>query len=451
MEEPADRMAWRTGSIFARGRGVTPNIVRVVPAPEHEWQRFWEECSTSTYFHSPEWARLWAEYARGRVRPAAKLVEFSDGARALLPWCFESKAGGLLSRYVGSIHGTYGGWLAREPLADKHAVRLIQWLTREQGRSVVWRMNPYDEGAFRAGVIEGLQCRSDVTHAIRLPRTPDELLKGFKASYRTQIRKALRSGEFTLSVASTLDDWREYFGVYQDSLQRWGDAPETGYGWRLFELWARLASPNVKLWVARHQGKIVSGDLCLYSNRHVAYWHGATLRSHLKTSVAKLLKFEAMQDAVRRGFEWYDFNPSAGLSGVKFFKEGFNASTLPAPLVYVDSPLKQLVRSVATSLSLRHAQLALLPLGELLECHNCASPEASRRQGSTNDRGRRTSERELSTNARERSPNDGERSAPSGERSAHDDRACAAEPDAESGLNPSGLDVLPVGSRRAPA
>jgi GNAT acetyltransferase-like protein len=433
---------------------VTPNIVRVVPAADHEWQRFWEECSTSTYFHSPEWARLWAEYGRGRVRPAAKLVEFSDGARALLPWCFESKAKGLLSRYVGSIHGTYGGWLSCEPLHDEHAVRLIRWLTREQGKSVVWRMNPYDEGAFRAGVLEGLQCRSDVTHAIRLPRTPEELLKGFKASYRTQIRKASRSGEFTLSVASTLDEWREYFTVYQDSLQRWGDAPETGYGWRLFELWARLASPHVKLWVARHQGKIVSGDLCVYSNRHVAYWHGATLRTHLKTSVAKLLKFEVMQDAVRRGFEWYDFNPSAGLSGVKFFKEGFNASTLPAPLVYVDSPLKQLVRSVATSLALRHAQLALRPLGEFLECHNCASPVATwnGREGSANGRERSTNERALRTNDRERRSDESERSAPSGERSANDNQpVAAAESDAESGLNPSGLDVLPVGSRRAPA
>jgi hypothetical protein len=430
---------------------VTPNIVRVVPAPDHEWQRFWEECSTSTYFHSPEWARLWAEYGRGRVRPAAKLVQFSDGAQALLPWCFESKARGLLSRYVGSIHGTYGGWLSREPLHEKHAVRLVQWLTREQGKSVVWRMNPYDEGAFRAGVLEGLQCRSDVTHAIRLPRTSDELLKGFKASYRTQIRKALRSGEFSLSVASTLDDWREYFTVYQDSLQRWGEAPETGYGWRLFELWARLASPHVKLWVARHQGKIVSGDLCLYSKRHVAYWHGATLRSHLKTSVAKLLKFEVMQDAVRRGFDWYDFNPSAGLSGVKFFKEGFNASTLPAPLVYVDSPLKQLVRSVATTLSLRHAQLALRPLGELLECHNCASPVAtwSRREAAASDRERSTNERAPITNDSAR-PDESERSAPSGERSATQPVG-AAESDAESGLNPSGLDVLPVGSRRAPA
>jgi hypothetical protein len=244
-------------------------------------------------------------------------------------------------------------------------------------------------------------------------------LKGFKASYRAQIRKALRSGEFTLSVATTLAEWREYFAVYQDSLRRWGDTPDTGYGWRLFELWARLGSPHVKLWVARHQGKIVSGDLCLYSHRHVAYWHGATLREHLKSSVSKLLKFEAMQDAVRRGFEWYDFNPSAGLSGVTFFKEGFNALTLPAPLVYVDSALKQLVRSIAASLALPHAQLSLHPLEQLLERHRCGSLAAT---------------------------------LGGSEACANDNHAFSADASAaESGLNPSALDALPVGSKRAPA
>ena len=367
-------MTWQAGSIIARARSVTPSIVRIAPAHEQEWQRFWEECSTATYFHSPEWARVWAAYARGSIRPAAKLIQFSDGAEAIVPWCFEIKARGLLSRYVGSTQGTYGGWLSCEPLHVTHAVRLIQWMTREQRSSLVWRMNPYDETAFRAGVLEGLRCRSDVTHAIRLPTAPDQLLKGFKATYRTQIRKVLRSGEFQVSLATRVDEWREYFAVYRDSLERWGDAPETGYGWRLFELWARLRSPNVKLWVARHAGKIVSGDLCVYSRRHVAYWHGATLRSHLKTSVAKLLKFEVMQDAVRRGLDWYDFNPSAGLSGVTFFKEGFNPSALPAPLVYVDSPLKQVARNVAVSLELRHARLALQPLRDVLEGHPCAPP-----------------------------------------------------------------------------
>ncbi len=345
---------------------MTVTITRVTEATDRQWQDFWQECPTATYFHSPEWAKIWAFYSRGRIRPAAKLVSFSDGAQAVLPLCFEIKAAGLLSRYASSTQGTYGGWLARQPLSMSHAVRLVDWLTKDQKKSLVWRLNPYDDLAFRAGVMKNLKCKGDETHALRLTGTPEDMLKGFKPSYRSQIKKAISGQSFAVEPATSLGEWQEYYAVYQDSIARWGDEPEAGYDWRLFEFLFRLGSPNIKLWLARHEGKVVSGDLCLYSKKHVAYWHGATLKSHLKTSVSKLLKYEVVKASLLAGYEWYDFNPSAGLPGVKFFKEGFNPVSLPAPIVYVDTPLKRLARSCATRIRLQYAQLKLQPLDEVL-------------------------------------------------------------------------------------
>jgi hypothetical protein len=345
---------------------VTLRIVQVSPARQHEWRELWQACDTSTYFHSPEWARIWAFYSRGRIRPKPQIISFSDGVEALLPLCFEVKAGGLLSRYVSSTQGTYGGWLTPKPVSMAHALCLVDWLTQGQGRSLVWRLNPYDELAFQAGVSRGLRCKNDETHALRLTADVDQMLKGFKPSYRSQIKKAVSSGQFSVAPATTLDDWRAYFEVYRDSLQRWGEQPETGYDWRLFEIFFQLKSPDVKLWLARHDGQVVSGDLCLYAKKHVAYWHGATLKDYLRTSVAKLLKFEIIKDCAERGYDWFDFNPSAGLPGVKFFKEGFNAKPLPAPIVYVDTRLKQIVRTCAASAQLQYAQLSLQPLGDVL-------------------------------------------------------------------------------------
>jgi hypothetical protein len=87
--------------------------------------------------------------------------------------------------------------------------------------------------------------------------------------------------------------------------------------------------------------------------------------------VAKLLMYEIIQDSCRRGYRWFDFNPSATLPGVKFFKEGFGAQPLPAPVVYVDTRLKQLARSCAARLRIEGAQPQLAPLptsgGALLE------------------------------------------------------------------------------------
>jgi hypothetical protein len=341
---------------------VKVGIQRITNASHSEWKQYWERCESATYFQSPEWAELWSNYSGGLLRPTPKLVRFSDGASALIPLSFETKLGGLLSRYVSSAQGTYGGWLSTASLSKQHALALVSWLTRQRRISLVWRLNPYDRLCFEAGVSLGIRCKSDETHAIRLSKNTDQLLSGFKSAYRSQIRKAALSEHFSIEAASSIQDWKEYFGIYQDSLERWGDAPNRGYAWPLFESMFLARSPNVVLWLARHNRQIVSGNLCVYSKTHAVYWHGSTLAPFLREGVSKLLMFEVIKDAHRRGCRWFDFNPSAGLSGVKFFKEGFNAEVLPAPLVYVDSRFKGLVRTVATTARLAHARLALEPL-----------------------------------------------------------------------------------------
>jgi Acetyltransferase (GNAT) domain len=338
------------------------DIARVTDATDSEWSELWKQSDSGTYFHSAEWARLWSEYSGGQLRPAPKLVHFSDGTRALVPLSFESKMGGLLNRHVSSAQGTYGGWLSASPLSTEHAVLLVAWLTRRRRTSLVWRLNPYDRPSFEAGVSLGIHCKADETHAIRLSKGADKILQGFKSAYRSQIRKAASSKRFSIEPATTLAEWKAYFDVYQDSLQRWGDGPNDGYGWQLFQSMFNSKSPHITLWLARHDNQVVSGNLCVYSKTHAAYWHGSTLASHLQEGASKLLMFEIIKDAQSRGFRWFDFNPSAGLSGVKFFKQGFNAEVLPAPIVYVDSAIKSLARVCAASVRLSYAKLSLEPL-----------------------------------------------------------------------------------------
>ena len=46
-----------------------------------------------------------------------------------------------------------------------------------------------------------------------------------------------------------------------------------------------------------------------------------------------LLLYEVIKKACEKGYSWFDFNPSAGLKGVKAFKEGFGAEALKCPIV----------------------------------------------------------------------------------------------------------------------
>jgi CelD/BcsL family acetyltransferase involved in cellulose biosynthesis len=336
-------------------------IQRVCTATNSDWASFWRESETATYFHSPEWAEIWAQQSRGRVRPAPRLVLFSDGRQALLPLCFERRFGGLLSRYVSSPEATFGGWLSREPLTLGHAEQLFDWLLRAHGKSLVWRLNPYDDLCFEAGRRRGVECRNDETYALALGSDPQALVKNFKARCRTDIRKASAAG-FSIAQAETHQDWIDYHGVYRDSLRRWGNRQEEGYDRSLFDALFERRSPHIQLWLARQGNQVVSGNLCFYAKRHVVYWLGATLEEQLASGVAKLLMSEIIQDSCRRGYGWFDFNPSATLPGVKFFKEGFGARPLPAPVVYVDTRIKQLARACAARLRIEGARPELAPL-----------------------------------------------------------------------------------------
>ena len=327
-----------------------------------EWQRAWEACEHATYFQSPEWARVWESYSEGRVRPAAKRLSFSDGRVAILPLCFEKKLGGLLNRYVASPEATYGGWISTEPLSTSHAVLLTEWLLRSEGTNLVWRLNPYDPLALAAAQICHVSGQRDFTHSIRLDADPDTLFKGFKKGTREDIRKAQKGGHIEVHPATTVEEWRAYYRVYQDSLQRWGHGPDDGYRWDLFDTLRRQESPYVRLWVARYDGQIVSGELSFYARQQSISWHAATLKDYLRSGVGKYQSFEIMKDCCARGFQWLDFNPSAGLGGVKELKESFRAQALPAPLVYVDTNVKKLIRRGAMLFDVRDAKIDVAPL-----------------------------------------------------------------------------------------
>jgi hypothetical protein len=227
-------------------------------------------------------------------------------------------------------------------------------------------MNPYDELAFAAAKQRGVECKSDQTHALCLDVGPSALLDDFTNGYRSDIKKARKQRRISIEPATTLDEWRAYYRVYQDTLGRWGHEPDEGYPWKLFQSMAELESPHVTLWIGRYDGAIVSGELCLYAKQHVVSWHAATLKDYLRSDIAKVQIFHVIEDAYARGYRWFDFNPSAGLGGVQVFKESFNAKPLPAPLVYVDSPVKSWVRGLASALNVPYARRSLEPLEDVL-------------------------------------------------------------------------------------
>jgi hypothetical protein len=310
-------------------------------ASREEWQKIWWGCEYSTYFHSPEWADIWQSYSGGRLRPEPRLILFSDGKRALLPFSAWRFRLGILPSYVSSPAGTFGGWLTNDLLTERHVALLITHLTRDFS-SINWRLNPYDPLLASSEVHGAIP---DSTHVLPLSDDLDIIRRRFSKGHRSAIRSAVSKG-VQVRLAETAADWDQYYRIYEDSLRRWGARASARYEWPLFEALRDSKSSAISLWLSIFDGEIIAGALCLAAKRHVSYWHGAALERFFSVRPVHLLVSDAISQFHADGYVWFDFNPSGGHEGVSAFKQHFGAISLPCPVYARELRLRRGLRSL---------------------------------------------------------------------------------------------------------
>lgn len=262
------------------------------------------------------------------MRPTPILVEFSDGKKALIPFSTQTTWRGLYNHIISSPGGTFGGWIAAVKMDLPHVSLLVDYIT-ERHANLYWRLNPYDDNVFKAGLTNTI---IDATHALNLSGGFDVIYRSWTKGHASAERKARKAG-VSVKNGITIVEWKDYYQVYQDSLLRWGDMASSSYKWEIFEEMFQRESPNIKLWLADYEGKVVAGALCFYAKKHVVYWHGAALKQYFNLRPVNLLICEIIKDACEKGYNWFDFNPSGGHAGVSDFKKSFGAMSLPSPVI----------------------------------------------------------------------------------------------------------------------
>lgn len=292
------------------------------------WDRAFAACAHATWFHCREWGEVWTRCTKGLVRAAPVEITFSDGKSAVLTLAVATHYRGLVKSWLSGPAGTYGGWVSADALEPAHASLLSDYLY-DRHAELYWRLNPYDATA-AAARLRGVS--PDETDAVLLTPGFEQVRRNLSKGHAAAVRKAQREG-VTVRSASSEQDWRDYFAVYEDSLRRWGDKVSSRYSWCLFDELRRLASPHVRLWLAEHSGRVVAGALCFSSDRIVVYWHGAALEQSFPVHPVHYLLYEAIRDACLRGLEWFDFNPSGGHASLRVFKRGFGTQVLPSAVV----------------------------------------------------------------------------------------------------------------------
>jgi lipid II:glycine glycyltransferase (peptidoglycan interpeptide bridge formation enzyme) len=280
--------------------------------------------------------------------PDPKLVIFTDGKKAVLPLSCQKRLKGLIKTYISSPAGTFGGWISLDDLDRKHGILLIEFLTQKLG-NLVWRMNPYDRLAFKSEVQDS---QEDETHTLNLKSGFDTIYEEWTKGHRSAARKARKAG-IAVKSASSLNDWHDYYQIYEDSLRRWGDKASSKYYWEIFHEMFQRNSPNIKLWLAIFQEKIIAGALCFYAKKHVVYWHGAALENYFNLRPVNLLMYEVIKNACEQKYSWFDFNPSGGHEGVKAFKRSFGAEALLCPIIEINKLWIKVAKQITCLLKLK--------------------------------------------------------------------------------------------------
>ena len=317
------------------------SIVDVSPASDSEWDSCWEGCDFATYFHSREWMETWRRLDAGGARLEPRRFIFSDGKRAIVPMSTTLVHRGMVKVHSLGAAGGYGGWLSTDALNDGHARLLAQYLVRLG--SIDWLTSPCDPLVSTCGVFSG---KADETHVVALDDEIEVIARKWTKGHRSAIQKALRSG-VSIRKAGSTDDLRTYFDIYRDSVKRWGESATSDYRYEIFESLCALNSRNITLWLAMYDGSAIAGAVCLYSKKHVSYWHGAALGAHFVLRPVNLLLRHAMNDARERGIEWFDLGMSGGHEGVRSFKKSFGADAVATLVVSEKSRWHRMIEAVA--------------------------------------------------------------------------------------------------------
>ncbi len=293
------------------------------PRQTDAWLEVARNCEYATFFHTPIWSEL-VTRAFPDLQDATRYTTLRDGVRVVLPLvAVARRLGSRLAIAHSTAFGCYGGLIADGPVDEPARARIHRGALRSGIVELEVTQNPL--APFPAPRFRAVGVREDFTDLLSLARGYAAVVERFTSERRREIKKGRESGVRT-RVATTLDDYRSYFGAYEDSLRRWGEGVTLRYPWDLFEVChdlARRYPMHVKLWLAERDGETLGGALNFYWNHHAVGWHSAAYTRALDSYAFAVLVADAVEEACDRGFAWFDLNPSGGLEGVAAFKSRF--------------------------------------------------------------------------------------------------------------------------------
>jgi lipid II:glycine glycyltransferase (peptidoglycan interpeptide bridge formation enzyme) len=192
------------------------------------------------------------------------------------------------------------------------------------------------------------------TVILNIDLSEEELLARMKSKWRYNIGISLKRG-VTVRLASgdsLAKDLAVFYSLYQETAARDRIAIHSrGYYESLFgaaeksRMAAQGPEPDVRLYVASHEGEDLAAIITLFYGGEAVYLYGASSNSKRNLMAAYLLQWQAIRDAKTAGCVTYDFygippteHESHPMHGLYRFKTGFGGRIVHRPGC-VDAPL----------------------------------------------------------------------------------------------------------------
>ena len=303
---------------------------------EKEYKEFLERHERCNFQQSPEWAKVKSNWKNEVV-----LAEDKNG-----------KIIGAVSVLIRKIP-IFGNimYSSRGPTCDIHDVAVMKQLTdgikelSKKYNAIVYKAEPdilsSDEEYRKIVTNLGYRIKDNAKnfreeiqprYVFRLDikgKTEDEIFAEFHSKTRYNVRLATRKG--VVVKEGTREDLKEFHKIMVETGARDGFIIRPlSYFEKMYD---EMAPEHMKLLMAYHDGKPISGVIPIFYGNKTWYLYGASSNEHRNLMPNYLLQWEMIKMAIARKDDVYDFRGVSGVVdenhpqyGLYRFKKGFGAT-----------------------------------------------------------------------------------------------------------------------------
>ena len=159
---------------------------------------------------------------------------------------------------------------------------------------------------------------------VDLTKTQDQLFNELNKKTRNLIRKAKKNG-VSISISTDEQDLKQFTKLYLETMHRNKAQEKYFFPYGYYKNTFKFLSSHAVLFIAKHQGKIISASVFLGYNQFFHYHSGSDFNS-LSLAPNNLLIWEAILWSKKNGYKWLHLGGGLRENDSLFhFKSGFSS------------------------------------------------------------------------------------------------------------------------------